>query len=130
MPESPVARGVYLCETVIVEERSRNVSLINCFTRRLVSSFPSPPQQFVVYAVVANGQGTMPVSVQIVDLTDGDPIYDRQADVTFPSPLTEARFMARVAGLVIARPGWYEVSLSVGGEVLSSTRFEMSEQRS
>ncbi len=61
MFELPVVRGVFLCENVIVEERSRNVSLINCFSRRLAEQFPTPPQRFVLYAVFVNGLGTIPI---------------------------------------------------------------------
>jgi hypothetical protein len=32
MAERPMARAVFLCERVIVEEGTRNVSLVNCFT--------------------------------------------------------------------------------------------------
>ena len=63
MFELPVVRGVFLCENVIVEERSRNVSLINCFTRKLVDQFPTPPQRLVVCAVFANGLGKIPIEL-------------------------------------------------------------------
>ena len=36
MVQRPIAIGLSVCEQVIVEEESRNVSLINCFSRRTI----------------------------------------------------------------------------------------------
>jgi hypothetical protein len=91
--EVPVARGLLLCERVIIEEQTRNISLINCFNRRLVGDFPSRPQEFNVYAVLANGRGTMQVDCRVTSLADDTVVYERPVLVSFADPLTEARFV-------------------------------------
>lgn len=42
MPQKPAAIGLFLCEQVIVEEKTRNVTPVNCFTRRNSCSAESP----------------------------------------------------------------------------------------
>ena len=123
MFELPVVRGVFLCENVIVEERSRNVSLINCFTRKLVDQFPTPPQRLVVCAVFANGLGKIPIELEIIDLADEELVYWQLASVTFTDPVQEVRFVYRVHDLTLPQPGSYEVTLSSNGEPLGRTRF-------
>jgi len=51
MNQCPVVLGLTLCEQVITDAKSRNVTLVNCFTHRLVELFPSEPISFVVFAV-------------------------------------------------------------------------------
>jgi hypothetical protein len=121
MATLPVVRGVLLCEKTIVEERTRNISLIGCFTRRLVPEFPSPPDPFVVYAVFANGRGTIPVEVKVFDLGDGELIYEYATSVTFADPMIDLRFTFRAASVIFPRSGVYEVALHSAGEPLAST---------
>lgn len=123
MFELPVVRGVFLCENVIVEERSRNVSLINCFTRKLVDEFPSSPQRLVVYAVFANGLGTIPIELEVLDLDDGEVVYSQSVDITFTDPVQELRFVYRVHDLILPQSGSYEVTLTSSSEPLGRTRF-------
>ena len=126
MAKLPVVRGVFLCDQVIVEERTRNISLIGCFTRRVVSEFPTPPQRFVVYAVFANGSGTIPVEVKVLDLEDASVIYEQELLVTFADPLLELRFSFRIGSLIFPRPGSYEVAIESGGEPIAATRVQVA----
>ena len=48
MIQVPILVGLKLCKETIVEEKSKNVSLINCFRRLYVPSFPSPYQTFKI----------------------------------------------------------------------------------
>ena len=125
MDELPVARGLFLCEAVIVEERTRNISLINCFNRRVVGAFPTPPQRFAAFAVFVNGWGTIPVDVRVTDLTDDSLVYIRSAPLTFADPLRETRFVFRFGELTFPHAGRYEVSLASGADVLAATSLEI-----
>src|SRR5437867_3261728 len=61
----PFARGLMLCERVIVEEGTHNVSPVNSFTRRNVERIPSPPLEFDVFASLAEGRGTITMTFRI-----------------------------------------------------------------
>ena len=41
MAKVPIAISLSLCEQVVVEERTHNVTLVNCFMRRTLDHFPS-----------------------------------------------------------------------------------------
>jgi hypothetical protein len=47
--QSPTAIALSLCEQIIVEEITHNVTLVNCFTRLRVHELPSPPQSLIVF---------------------------------------------------------------------------------
>jgi hypothetical protein len=59
----PTVLGLIVCEKVIVEERTKNVSLISCFDRLVVEQVPTPPQQIAVFSTLTDGQG---VGVQLL----------------------------------------------------------------
>jgi hypothetical protein len=125
MIEPPIAKGVFLCEAVIVEEETRNVSLINCFTRRVVDGFPSPLQQFYVFAIVTNGYGTMPLRMVVTDLNDGSELLAVIGVLEFSDPLDEKRALVPVKNLVFRHPGVYEVALESNGAYLTRARFKL-----
>lgn len=125
MAELPITRGVFLCETVIVEEQSRNVTLVNCFTRRLADSFPTT-HRFAVFAVFANGQGTISVSVRFTDLVDDSLVYERTVPLTFASPIQETRFIYRIGAITFPHAGSYELTLVMSeGTPLAMTRLDV-----
>lgn len=125
MEESPVARGLFLCERVIIEEGTRNVSLINCFTRRLVPTFPTPPQQLAVYSALTNGRGTIRMALRVAAMSDDVVAYERSIPIAFPDPLVETRFLFRIHSLVFPHPGSYEFSLLVAETPVAVTRCEV-----
>ena len=43
MSQRPVVVGLLLCESLIVEEGTHNVTLVNCFSKRKAKRFPSEP---------------------------------------------------------------------------------------
>src|SRR5688572_13316982 len=105
MAELPITRGVFLCENVIVEAGTRNVSLINCFTKRFVDVFPSPPQHFNVFAIIIDGHGTMPLRLLVLDLKDDRLLFEFTGTVRYTSPLQELRTLIPVSNLVFPTAG-------------------------
>ena len=57
MSKRPVAVGLLLCEQIIVEEGTRTVTPVNCFTQRLAAAFPWIAPPFTVVAWLTNGAG-------------------------------------------------------------------------
>lgn len=53
----PTVIGLVVCEQVVVEKNTDNLSLINCFTIKKVAAFPSDPQKFAVVAFMTDGLG-------------------------------------------------------------------------
>ena len=128
MAVNPVCRGLVLCEKLVVEERSRNVTLVNCFSTRVVPVFPSPPDPFVVYAVLAGGRDTIMVTLRITRLSDGEDILHQRQPLTFPDPVDEVRFLYRTAAVVYPTPGRYEVVLESDDGPIAETRVEIRQR--
>lgn len=125
MAELPITRGLFLCENVIVEETTRKVSLINCFTKLFVEAFPSPPQQFYAFAILTNGYGTMPLRFVLTDLYDGSELLEHEGVLEFADPLDERRALIPVRNMVFDTPGLYEISLESNGAYLARARLEL-----
>jgi hypothetical protein len=60
----PIALGLTICEKAIVEERTRNLTLVSCFTKLIVEDFPSLPQRFALFAVLTDGLGNGTIVVE------------------------------------------------------------------
>jgi hypothetical protein len=119
MIPKPIALGMTICEKVIVEERTKNVTLVSCFTRLIVESFPSPPQRFTLFGVFKDGLGYGTMEVVGTRLDTDERIYSRKMPIHFPDRLMEVRFVYRVTECSFPEAGNYQFTLLVDGEWLA-----------
>jgi hypothetical protein len=118
-----------LCEKVIVEEKTRNATLVNTFVRRVQKAFPKPPQDFLVFALLTDGLGVVKLSLVIARLDTMEELMVIAKDVEFTSPINDYRLRIHVSQAVFPEPGRYQISLLANGEwvvhaVLNLTRLE------
>lgn len=118
----PVARGLQVCEQVVVEAGTTNVSLINCFTRRHVGAFPSAPMRIALYSLLAGGLGAVTMRVEISRLEDTQLVYGRSMVAMFEDRVAESRFVLRLTDVVFPAPGIYSVVLFADDEWIAQTR--------
>src|SRR5262245_34967042 len=81
-----------LCQKIISEEHTRNITLVNCFRRLRVRSFPLQ-LEFAVFAALTDGLGRMSLDLTVSRLDTLDDIHSWSWPVTFPDPLSEVRFI-------------------------------------
>lgn len=112
----PVAVGLTVCEKVIVEEGTRNVSLISTFIRLRAREFPARPQPFCVFATLLDGEGDATVSLEIAHSETGEDVYALEQPVSFPNRLAEVRVLFRVNQCQFPAPGTYQLALFVDGD--------------
>jgi hypothetical protein len=122
MKQRPVAIGLLTCEQVIVEEKTRNITPVNCFTRQSVEQFPSEMLPFVVFAMLTDGSGEMPLAVSIARLDTLDEIYRRSVSVRFDNPLQEFRCIVRVRDCSFPVAGHYEILLLADNEMVAQRK--------
>ena len=91
MKQRPLALTLQVCEKVIVEAETRNLTFVNCFALRDVKSIPSEPLSFIVFSSLVGGRGRMPLRVRIESLADFEIIYERIGVITFSGPFHEIR---------------------------------------
>src|SRR5581483_6360636 len=108
MSRTPTTIGLLLCEQVIIEEETRNQTLVNCFTQRIGRSFPTDPIPFVVFTLLTNGQGETPLELMVYRMEDFEEIYRRAITVTFSNPVQVVRCVLRVRDCSFPSPGLYQ----------------------
>ena len=104
MLQRPSAAGLLLCEQVILEEKTRNITLVNSFTRFRGSNFPTPPQRFVVYAVLTDGLGDAWMSLVVHRLDTVEEVHDLHWQMKFRDPLRQIRVVLRLTDLSFPVP--------------------------
>jgi hypothetical protein len=112
----PISPGLYLCDYVIVEENTRKVSLIGCFTRIRLEQFPAIPQPFSVFSTLTDGSGNARIRLALSQPNRDEIIYQREGSIHFPDKLTEVYVHFRVRECEFPEPGLYEFTLFVDNE--------------
>ena len=123
MSQRPVAIGLLLCEQVIVEEGTKNVTPVNCFTLRTAAAFPwtSPPFAVVAWLTDGNGEATLEVIVEDADTLDE--LYRKVMSFRFAAPLQQLRTVLRLNSLVFPIAGPYRIMLRADGEIIAQRKF-------
>lgn len=109
----PVAVGLAVCEKVIVEEGTKNVSLISTFRRLRVREFPAHARPFCVFAAMLDGEGDATIDLEITDSEISEVVYAVERPVSFPNRLTEVQVLFHVNDCEFPSPGVYQVALFV-----------------
>jgi len=125
MIQKPVAIGLFLCQEIIIEETTRNVTPVNCFTMRRVEGFPSDPFPFVVFAILTDGLGEARLEVAIQRLDNLEEVYRRGAPFHFTDPLQEVRCLFRIRDCSFPVPGSYEADLFADKESIAQRKFRI-----
>jgi hypothetical protein len=122
----PTARGLLACEQVIVQPKTNIVTLTNCFTKKRVPVFPSPPLKFAVFAALTGGLGKVIMKVMVSRLDDNRMVYSRNLPTEFRDRIIETRFVLRLTDVVFPDPGEYVVELLADGEWVAQTVIKLS----
>jgi hypothetical protein len=125
MLQRPTVVGLLLCEKLIVEEGTKNLSIINSFSRHRVAQFPAMPFPFTVFALLTNGLGDVSLAVAINRLDNLDEVYRKTITARFPDRLKTYQFKLRVADCSFPIAGSYEVNLVAGGEVIAQRKLSI-----
>lgn len=105
MNPPPIALGLTLCEKVIVEEGTRNITLVSTFTKLYADDFPSSPQRFAFAAVLTAGQGDGTVDLVITRLDTDKETYSIRRSLRFPGRLAEVRVVFHIRDCSFPAPG-------------------------
>jgi hypothetical protein len=125
MNPPPITLGLTLCEKVIVEERTRNITLVSTFTKLFVDEFPSRPERFALAAVLTAGQGEATIDLVITRLETDEETYSMRRRLRFPGRLAEARLVFRIRDCSFPAPDQYEAILLVDGDWLARRKFSV-----
>jgi hypothetical protein len=125
MIQRPVAVGLVVCEQVIVEEGTRNITLVNCFSQLQSEEFPSPSHRLAVFATLTDGVGNGTVSLVIARLDTLEEVMTLDHPVHFADPLQEAWVIFFLDQFSFPVPGRYQFGLSLDGEPVTHRVIEV-----
>jgi hypothetical protein len=125
MPIRPVAIGLVLCDLVVIEENTRHVTAVNCFSRRVNDGEVGGLLPFYALATLAGGHGDMTARFVIERLDTLEVTFERQFQLSFANALEEVRATFRVRANAIPVYGYYQAMLFVEGETIASRRFSV-----
>jgi hypothetical protein len=127
MIQRPTAISLLVCEQVIVEENTRNVTLVNCYRRLHLREFPAFPKRMVIHAILTDGLGRGTIRLAVTRLDTLEDIYAHDIDATFSDPLQEVRLLFRPSSLLsFPEAGRYEISLLMEGQSIAHRVLEVS----
>jgi hypothetical protein len=125
MSQVPIAVGLLLGEQVIVEEKTRNVTPVNCFARRVVSRMLSEPFAFSAFTVLVDGMCEIRLVLKIERLDTLEVIYQHSLTHRFADPLQEVRCLFRIRDCSFPAPGAYQVALLADGELVAQRKLSI-----
>ena len=121
----PVSPGLTVCEQVIIDHHTRNISLINCFSRFVAGEFPFTPLPFCVFGRLTGGQGEAELTLTIINVRTDEEIASILRRVTFPDRFSEVRFFFRLPTVEVLEPGEYLFALYVDDDWITNCRIQV-----
>ncbi len=125
MNPPPIVLGLILCEKIIVEERTQNISLVSTFTKLFAEDFPSQSSRLALAAVLTGGHGAAGVDLVISHLETDEEIYSMHQQVHFPDRLAEVRWNFHIRECTFPSPGVYDAVLFVDGDPITRRKFSV-----
>ncbi len=125
MTPKPVARGLFLCDYVIVEESTRKISLIGEMNRIRCPFFPIRPSPFYAFSLLSGAAGEGRMDLWVTELRTDRVVYTRTEPARFPDRFAEHRCVLRIDDWLIHLPGMYEFTLLVDAEWVAQRRLEV-----
>jgi hypothetical protein len=127
MSHSPLVIGVSLCEDVVHDTETGNLSVIRLFTGIGGEPFPFNPPPFCVFASLTDGFGPTDIDLIVHEIGEGFPeIYRLRRRLNFTDRLQIVNFLMRLSRIVFPRPGAYTFTLESGGEWLAQRSLRVS----
>src|SRR5262245_20167615 len=122
MARTPVAVGLTLCDTVIVEAMTHKVSLIGCLTDMVVDELPGFAEPFSAVAFLSGAQGTIDLDLVIEEPITSAPVDVRHLRIYSPGPISVVYCHFRLKDVTFPRPGTYSFTLYGNGELIALRR--------
>jgi Family of unknown function (DUF6941) len=127
MVPRPNAIGLTLCDYVIIEERTKKVSLIGGFTSIRVTAFPAVVP-FCVYAALIDGLGEASVELTVTHLDTDTEVYRLVRTMQFLDRLVEARALFRLRECTFPAAGTYLFTLLIDHEWVAQRQIRVSSE--
>jgi hypothetical protein len=120
-----MALNMSLCDYLIVEEKTRKVSLIGCFSALPAVAFPTGPRRFFVYADLTDGRGHGTAELVIAHSASETEVYRQARPIRFPDALWVVQCGWKVDDCSFPYDGRYVVAILVDGEWVTQRTLDL-----
>jgi hypothetical protein len=126
LPALPQCQVLLLADYLIRDALTGKFSVLGLFHTIHSRAFPFTHQNLVVYGVVTEIHGTVPLTFRLVRSADDAVLYEAQPlTVTAADPTEAVELIDRVPAVVFPAPGEYRLEATTGGEVVAARRFQV-----
>jgi hypothetical protein len=119
MTPPPIALGLFLCDMVITDQRTRCPTPINIFTGLAVEGFPSDNAKLSIFAALTDAKGHGIIALEVIRLDTGARIYLQQFPIDFPDRQAVVNVNIRVRRLSFPVEGLYDFLLGIDEELIA-----------
>lgn len=113
MVKYPTAVGLTLCHQVVVEEGTRNFTLVNTFHRMVVRDFDEPVERFFVVLLITDGLGSGTLKLQITPVDDTTIVYNHSWRIDLSDALRQYQIRVGIAECRFPGPRQYDVAVLI-----------------
>ena len=121
---SPKVLAMVICDMVIRDELTRNVSLVGLFNAVAGKQLPLQHDRMHVFISLTDGHGEKPFLLQCKSPDDSE-VFRVEGKVRFEDPLAVADLNIALRSLVFQQSGDHLLDFFCGGELLITRRFSV-----
>jgi hypothetical protein len=125
--EKPLSLALMICERVIVEEATKNKSLMSTFNQINAKAFPAVHPSMTVFVSVTNGNGSYPIELRISDPQDNK-LLSVKGQIQFQNPTSVVEIGFALQGLIFKEPGSYSIEFYCDDELISERRLLVAQK--
>jgi len=120
----PRALAMVICQMVMRDEATKNVSLVGLFNQIKGPGLPLVHDRLHVFLSLTDGHGKQPFRLEC-RAPDESVVFEAKGEVHFRDPLEVTDLNIEIRGLLFAVAGNYVFEFSCGGELLTMRRFSV-----
>lgn len=120
----PKALAMVICDMVIRDEATKNVTLVGLFNTVTGPQLPLMQDRMHVFVSLTDGHGESPFLLQC-KAPDESVVFEMKGKFEFKDPLAVADLNIALRGLVFHQRGNYLFDFFCGGELLITRRFSV-----
>ena len=122
----PLSIGLTLCQSIIIEEGTRNLTLVGTFVNFRSADFPFGPAPFCVVSTLVGGHGEGELELAVTRLETDREVFALHRRLSFQDRLMEVKVVFRLVNCEFPEPGAYLMTLLMDGEWVAQRRFQVS----
>jgi len=116
----PVVLGLTLCEDIVPDPATGNVSIIRAFTGLRVDAFPAVAPPFCLFAAMTDALGEADARLSVGLLLDEyQEVYSRENRLVFTDRLQIVYYVMKLFHCPLPDPGIYLFTLPLDGEEIT-----------